>query len=116
MVADDDPEHLSSIAFMLDALKLEYYLASNGKNALDLVYEKKPNLVLLDVAMPYLNGIEANILIKSDLFTNHISTIAIVEPTAQQIEAIKKAGFDGYVVKPFMIENLKTIIKRFISK
>lgn len=114
VVADDDPDNLALIAFVLDALKLKYYLANNGKTALDLVYEKKPHLVLLDVMMPYLNGIEANILIKNDLFTNHISTIAttgVTEP--EHIKAIDNAKFDDYVIKPFMIEDLENRIKRF---
>lgn len=114
VVADDDSDNLALIAFVLDKLKLEYYLASNGKAALDLVYEKKPHLALLDVGMPHLNGIEVNILIKNDLFTNHISTIAITKLTElEHIKAIDNAGFDDYAIEPFIVEDLENKIKRY---
>lgn len=116
VVADENAKRLISIGFVLDALKLEYYFANNGKTALDLVYEKKPNLVLLNAAMPYLNGIEVNTLIKSDLFTNHISTIAIVERTEPKHMNAIEAEFDDYIVQPFTIENLEAKIKRFTKK
>ena len=116
VAADDDRDNLLLIGFVLNALKLKYYLADNGKTALDLVYDKKPSLVLLDVVMPYLNGIEANTLIKNDLFTNHISTIAITGlRELEHIETIQDAGFNDYIVKPFMIEDLETRIKHFIK-
>ena len=116
VVADNNQDDLLFVGFVLDSLKLEYYLANNGKTALDLVYEKKPKLVFLEVVMPYLSGMEANILIKSDLFTNHISTIAITRLTdSEHIKALKNAGFDDYIVKPFTTEDLKIKIRRFIK-
>ena len=116
VVADNNKNDLLFVGFVMDSLKLEYYLADNGKTALDLVYEKKPKLVLLNVAMPYLSGVEANILIKNDLFTKHISTIAITRLTEQEhIKAIKNAQFDDYIVKPFTTEDLKIKIRGFIK-
>ena len=115
VVADRDRDNLIFVGSILDTLELPYYLADNGKNALDLVYEKKPTLVLLDVVMPYLDGIEANILIKSDLFTNHIHTIAITESTdPEHIKSIKNVGFSDYAIKPFVMKDLETRIRRFI--
>lgn len=112
VVADDDRDNLTFISMILDALNLKYYLADNGKAALDLIDEKQPDLVLLDIIMPIMNGIEVNIVIKADRTTSCIPTVAITGLAASEhIRSIMNAGFDDYIVKPFMIEDLETKLK-----
>ena len=116
VVADDDRDNVDFIGFILDALNLKYYMANNGKTALDLVNDKLPDLVLLDVVMPKMDGMEVNTLIKANLYTRHIPTIAITGLAEQKhIKAIKNAGFDDYIIKPFAIENLETKLKSFLK-
>ena len=112
VVADDDRDNLMFISLILDALNLEYYLANDGKTALDLINDKQPDLVLLDIVMPIMNGIEVNIVIKADRTTSRIPTVAITGlAESKHIASIKNAGFDDYIVKPFMIEDLETKLK-----
>lgn len=117
VVADNCQDNLTFISFILDALKFKYYLASDGKTALDLVNDKQPDLVLLDIIMPEMNGIEVNVLIKRNQITRHIPTVAITGLTEQEhISAIQNAGFDDYIIKPFMIEDLENRLTRFLKK
>ena len=116
VVADDCQDNLMFIGFILDDLNLKYHLAHDGKQAFDLVREQKPNLVLLDVVMPKLNGIDANILIKDNISTSHIPTIAITALSElEHMTSIKDAGFDDYIIKPFMIEDFEIKLKRFLK-
>jgi len=116
VVADDNQDNLIFISFILDALNLKYYLASDGKTALDLVNDKQPDLVLLDIVMPIMNGIEVNIVIKANQSTRHIPTVAITAlAESEHITSIKNAGFNDYIVKPFMIEELETKLKSFLK-
>ena len=66
VVADNCQDNLTFISFILDALKYKYYLAKDGRTALNLVLKKQPDLVLLDIVMPEMNGIEVNVLIKNN--------------------------------------------------
>ena len=116
VVADDDRDNLMFISLILDALNLKYHLAEDGKAALDLVNDKQPDLVLLDIVMPVMNGIEVNITIKANQFTSRIPTVAItglIEP--EHIMSIKNAGFDSYIVKPFLIEDLEAMLESFLK-
>ena len=116
VVADDCKDNLIFISFVLDNLNLKYHLAYDGKTALDLVRQQKPNLVLLDVVMPNLSGIDANILIKDNESTNHIPTIAITALSElEHLTTIQNAGFDDYLIKPFMIEDLEVKLKYFLK-
>jgi len=116
VVADDDLDNLMFISLVLDALNLEYYLANDGKKALDLINDKQPDLVLLDIIMPNMNGIEVNIAIKADRSTSHIPTVAITGlAEAEHITSIKNVGFDDYIVKPFMIEDLESKLKYLLN-
>lgn len=117
VVADNCQDNLAFISFVLDALKFKYYLASDGETALDLVKEKSPDLVLLDIIMPGMNGIEVNVLIKNNLSTSHIPTVAITGLTEpKDLTAIKDSGFDEYIIKPFMIEDLENMLVRLLNK
>ena len=112
VVADDDRDNLMFISLILDALNFEYYLADDGRAALDLINDKQPDLVLLDIIMPVMNGIEVNIFIKADRTTSRIPTVAITGlAELEHITSIKNAGFDDYIVKPFMIEDLEAKLK-----
>jgi len=115
VVADNCQDNLTLIGFILDALKHKYYLATDGKTALDLVFKKQPDLVLLDIIMPEMNGIEVNIYIRNNQATSHIPTLAITGLTEQEhITAIENVGFNDYIIKPFLIEDLEARLKRLL--
>ena len=108
VVADDNQDNLDFVCFILDALSLKYYLANDGKTALDLVNQKLPDLVLLDVVMPKMNGIEVVVYLKANPLTSHIPAVAITGLAEQEhLLAIESAGFNDYLIKPFLIEDLE---------
>lgn len=114
LIADDEKNML----WALDrALKKEGYnviLASDGKKALELFKETTPSLVLLDLKMPEMNGLEVLKRIKE--LNSNIPVIMITAhgTTESAVEAMKMGALD-YISKPFDIEELKIIIRKALD-
>jgi len=81
--------------------------AVNGKEALELVRNFKPDLVLLDIMMPVMDGYETIVRIRKNSETAGIPVLALTALAMREdIERIKSSGFDDYLIKPFHIEEL----------
>ena len=85
--------------------------ATNANEALDLLKVSKPKLILMDIQMPDIDGLELTRLIKSDASNDGIIIIAITAyASSENEEKAMSAGCSGYIIKPIDTENLlKTI-------
>lgn len=92
------------------------FVASNGKLGYETAIENQPDIIITDVVMPLLDGIELCKSIKTNIATSHIPII-ILTSKAMVEDKIKgvDSGADGYLSKPFDINLLKSIINRTIS-
>lgn len=116
VIADDEPFILSALQ---DTLSEQYtvYTATNGKIAIEVVKNVKPDLIILDIMMPEMDGLEACKILKRE---KDLSTTPIILLTAKgqitDIEKGFKAGADAYVVKPFsparLIEKVEEIFEK----
>ena len=90
--------------------------AANGREGIDLAIEKKPDLILMDIQMPVMDGMEATQLIKANPATRHIPIVAL---TGYAMDGDKQrmleAGCDGYLSKPFKIKELLQAIDIFFD-
>ena len=90
--------------------------AANGREGVDLAIEKKPDLILMDIQMPVMDGMEAAQIIKANPSTRHIPIVAL---TGYAMDGDKKrmheAGCDGYLSKPFKIKELLQAIDVFFD-
>jgi diguanylate cyclase (GGDEF)-like protein len=117
LVADDDPAILRLVEINLDLDGFEVITASDGEEALRLVNEHLPALVLLDVMMPKIDGYEVCERIRADGRTRHINVIML---TAKSLSADKivglTAGADDYVLKPFdpmeLVARVRSTLRR----
>ena len=104
LLVDDDPRVLSAIGRRLAFEGFAVELASSGQQALDLAAERPPDLVILDVMMPGLDGLEVARRLR------RAGPVPILMLTARDAVADKVAGFrsgaDDYLVKPFAFEEL----------
>ena len=116
MIVEDDPVNIKLIKFMLERKDYLVVVCENGKKALELVEEEMPDLILMDVMMPELDGIEVTRRIKSNSKTSNIPII-IVSALGQEIEVMKglESGADSYVVKPFDSQSLLRQIAEKLS-
>jgi CheY-like chemotaxis protein len=102
LIADDEQDIRDLLTFTLRFAGHDVIAASNGEEAVQLAQQEKPELVLLDVRMPKMNGYEACRQIKADPALKHIPVV-FVSAWGQDSEV--KTGLDagaaGYVIKPF---------------
>jgi CheY-like chemotaxis protein len=115
LVVDDEPDLLKVTCFRLEKSGYEVLSAVNGKDALEMAGKECPDLVLLDLRLPLLNGPEVCARIKKDERLKHIPVIFFTASVQNLDEKVKACGAQGYIIKPFASEELLEKIKKFIS-
>jgi diguanylate cyclase (GGDEF)-like protein len=117
LVADDDDDILRFVEVNLRLEGFDVVTVSDGRDALKTAYDIAPDLVLLDVMMPEIDGFEVCQRLRNDSRTRHISVIIL---TAKSLSADKvvglTAGADDYLVKPFdpieLVARVKSALRR----
>jgi signal transduction histidine kinase len=100
LIVDDAPENLTAMVSVLDRL-YDLRIATSGQGALDLVAAQLPDLILLDVLMPGMDGYEVLITLKSDLKTRDIPVIFVTAlNTAESESGALSAGAADFIHKP----------------
>ncbi|HVF11712.1 MAG TPA: response regulator, partial [Actinomycetota bacterium] len=102
LIADDDPDIVKFIEVNLELEGFELMIANDGEMALQTAIEELPDLMLLDVMMPKMDGFEVCRRLRSDPRTSNLSIIML---TAKSLSADKVVGLttgaDDYIIKPF---------------
>jgi DNA-binding response OmpR family regulator len=107
LVAEDDSDIRGLIAFSLRYVGYEVVEATNGKDAVRQAQQQLPDLVLLDVRMPNLNGYEACELLKADDSTRDIPIIFLsARGQESEIKYGLELGAEEYILKPFAPDEL----------
>jgi DNA-binding response OmpR family regulator len=109
LVAEDDDDILDLVVFDLEDEGYDVLTARNGEEAIALALERHPDLVLLDVAMPGLDGYEVTRRLRADAST-HGTPVVLLTARAQVKDVIAgfEAGANDYVTKPFRPDELRT--------
>ena len=114
LVAEDEPRYIWAIQTNLEARGYEVLTASDGQQAVQLAADAQPDLVLLDIKMPILNGYEACRRIRE------FSTVPIIMITAMAEETNKVLGLDlgadDYVTKPFSVPELLARVRAALRR
>lgn len=117
LIVDDEEHIVELIKFNLEANGYKTITASNGLEALELAKNEKPDLVLLDIMLPGLNGNDVCKEIRKD---TEISTMPIIMITAKGEELDRilglELGADDYVTKPFSVRELMARIKAVLRR
>jgi CheY-like chemotaxis protein len=115
LVVDDENDLLLVTLLRLKHVGYEAFGAVNGQEALDLARQKMPDLILMDVLLPVMNGDVVTGLLKKDEKTKNILVI-LISADAKFLE--KKSaicGADDYLTKPFKSSDLVAMIKKHIG-
>jgi len=90
---------------------------SNGQAALDAIAQERPDLVLLDIMLPELDGFEVCRRIKSDDATRHIPVVMLTaKKSREDMVRGESVGADWYITKPFKSAMIIETVQRFLSK
>lgn len=110
LVVDDEPINLMTTSECLSAQGFNILVAKKSRKVLNLVKEKLPDLILLDVYMPGINGLELCKMIKQESVCESIPIIFLTASDNDAKNAISAGGVD-YIVKPFEADKLVERIK-----
>lgn len=112
LIVDDEPDVLKLAAFRLKRWGYEILTASDGQIGLEVIQNEKPDLVLLDLRLPNMDGVDVCKKVKNDEALKHIPIILFTATADIAVaETAKEVGADGYIVKPFEPEQLLEKIK-----
>jgi len=116
LIADDEPDIIQLVTFRLEKSGYEVLSAANGKEALDLIQTKKPDLVLLDLRMPIIDGYEVCRQVKADQALKDTPIILLTASSVIKLkEKVTQLKAEDYIIKPFSAEELSKKIEKFIK-
>jgi len=115
LVVEDQEDNRQIIRDMVSALDYELAEAENGVEALAAIAKQKPDLILMDIQMPVMDGYEATRRIKADPATNGIPVIAVTSfALTGDEQKVRDAGCDDYVAKPYSPRQLLAKIRQYL--
>jgi DNA-binding response OmpR family regulator len=117
LIAEDEPNIVAALEFLLQRNGYEVHIARNGEEALKLVEDCNPDLVLLDVMMPVRSGYEVCTRIRERAEWRHIKIIMLsAKGRDAEINKGLSIGADLYVTKPFSTRELMGKIKELLDQ
>ena len=117
LVVDDEPTIVRLMEFILARQGHEMIVAVNGEEALEKIKSQQPDLVLLDIMMPRIDGYEVAQRLRADPATASLPIIML--SAKAQDEDIRKGvevGVDEYVTKPFTPDHLVQVVAKYLDK
>ena len=116
LVVDDDPRLLHIVAMYLGIEGYDVASASNGEEGLKRVDDHKPELVILDIMMPGMDGVEACRRIRANPETAHIPVLMFSALSGDDdVERARLAGATHLITKPFNLVGLGSVVKSFFG-
>ena len=116
LVVEDDPDVLKVVIFRLEKAGYDTVTAKDGQVALDLIQELKPDLVLLDLILPVIDGYTLCRQVKTDEKLKHIPIILFTGIMPASLpRKVRELKADDYLIKPFNVGELLNKVRRFIG-
>jgi two-component system, cell cycle response regulator DivK len=121
LIVDDEPDNLTLASEFLTYSGATVAITERGEDLLAQVDEFLPTIILLDLAMPGMDGWEIQRRLRARTELSHIPIIALTAlAMPEDVERAKMAGFDGYITKPFrvasLLRDIKTCVAAFVER
>lgn len=116
LVVEDNPANMTLASFLLTSAGHTVLSAINAEEGLTLAREQQPQLILMDIQLPGMDGLQATTLLKGDNATCAIPIIALTALAMKgDEERIRAAGCDGYIAKPIRYQEFLAAIEARLS-
>lgn len=115
VVVDDNDLHLQLIAYLLKREDFEVFTFKTGLEALGWLKNNKADLILIDIQLPIMNGIEILNEIKLDERHSNMKKVAITAQQKYEGKTFKEIGFDGHILKPINSKRFTSELKEIIN-
>lgn len=116
LVVDDEPDITRLVEFTLKKRGFEVLVAGDGFSGVEIAKKERPDLILMDIMMPGMNGYEACRCLKAEAETKSIPILALSAKTQRsEVEEVLRNGADGFISKPFtpseLVEKVKGVFE-----
>ena len=116
LIVDDNAVNLKLARILLRGEGYTVHTASDAEGALRVLAEFKPRVILMDLQLPGMDGLELTRRLKADPATKQIAILAVTASAMKgDEERARAAGCDDYVAKPIDIESLPKLVARYMS-
>ena len=117
LIIEDNEKNLKLVRDVLQVKGYETIEAGTAEDGIVLARSRKPDLVLMDIQLPGMNGIDALKLLRADAATSRIPVIAVTASVMQQDRnLITEAGFDGYIGKPINLKEFIDTVRAMVER
>ena len=117
LIVEDNPKNLKLVRDTLQVKGYQTIEAETGEEGVRLAQERHPALILMDIQLPGINGVEALRQLRVDPMTSAIPVIAVTASVMTQDRTrIMAAGFDGFQGKPIRVRELLATVREILDK
>ncbi len=117
LIVEDHPDMLEVLTWQMEMMGYSVITAKQGKEAVAKAIEEKPQLILMDIMMPGMDGREATRMIRANAETQNIPILAAtVLFRESDMNSCLEAGCNGFILKPFTFQELKGKIHEFLPE
>ncbi|NOY49008.1 MAG: response regulator [Chlorobi bacterium] len=119
LLVENDEMNIKFVKIVLDRLGHKTDIAVNGQLGIGFYKKNKYDLILMDLEMPEMNGLDATIQIREYEAANNLPPVKIIAVTAYAMETDRQscfdAGMDNFLAKPFLVEELTDLIEKYFN-
>lgn len=117
LIVEDEQKSLKLVRDLLQVWGYSTFEATDGENGVRLAREKRPDLILMDIHLPIMDGVQASKILKEDAKTREIPILVLSAfAMDKDKERAVQSGCDGFLSKPIDIKELLRRVKGYISK
>ena len=117
LVVEDEVTNQEVAEVILKNQGFQTLVASNGKEGIEKALTEKPDLILMDILMPVLDGLSATEILKKDERTKNIPIVAVTAKASNtDRREAEAAGCDCFLTKPFRNRNLVELVRQFLPE
>ena len=117
LVVEDNERNRKLVRTILEFRGCEVVECDDGAPSLDLAKKHRPALVLMDIELPTMNGVEALKRLRADPETLHIPVVAVTASvTPSERERVANSGFNGYIAKPIDVSSFGAMVDKFLGR
>jgi len=117
LIVEDNPKNLKLVRDTLQVRGYRTIEAGTGEEGVQLAREQHPALVLMDIQLPGISGVEAFRQLRADPATRTIPVVAVTASVmAQERQKVMAAGFDGFQGKPISVRELLETVRQILDK
>jgi len=117
LIVEDNELNMKLFKDLLEVHDIETVETRNGNNALDLARSEKPDLILMDIQLPEISGLDITKMLKEDEDLKSIPVIAVTAFAMKgDEEKIREGGCEDYISKPISVPNFLEVIQKHLEK